>query len=524
MTQTAEQKQAETTPVDTPRPDYDLAYPRWEMVRDVCMGQWRIKQRSLPNYGQGANAYDPNYAFGRYRNLSGYLPYLNPWDTSEQNVARNIAYARRAVFYGVTGHTRDALIGLAFRKEPNFVPPKGAEYLETDCNENGVSVYQQSQNILDDLLQTGRAGLYVDYHQADTGRADDRVAIHSYKPEDIINWRVARINGRMVLTLVVLREWVDEPDGFGTKRVERYRELALENGLFVARVHDHDGKTFTAGPDILPVDSSGKRWDEIPFAFVGARNNNPDIDTAPMYDLAELNLAHFRNSADYEDSVFYCGQAQPWLSGVGETWLEKAKKDGVYVGSRTPIALPQGGQFGFASASPNTLVKDAMEQKEAQMIALGARLLITGRGNTATATEITSDREATTSVLALCVCNTSEAYQRALKWCARYIGDTTDVATYVIDQDFGIDAADATLLAQLLTARLQGVISSTDVRMWMRVVGLINEERDDETIQGEVEAELAKTPTQTSSGFPDGSTAASVADAGVANNASITLA
>lgn len=522
MTQTAEQKQ-ETTPVDTPRPDYDLAYPRWEMVRDVCQGQWRVKERSLPNYGSGGNAFDPNFAFGRYRNLSGYLPYLNPWDTSDENVARNIAYARRAVFYGVTGHTRDALIGLAFRKEPQFTAPKNAEYLEEDCNENGVSIYQQSQNVLDDLLQTGRAGIYVDFHQGDT-RADDRVAIHSYKPEDIINWRVARINGRMVLTLVVLREWIDEPDGFGTKRVERYRELALQDGIFVARVHEHDGTTFVPGDDLIPLDWQGKRWTEIPFMFVGARSNSPDIDMAPMYDLSELNLAHFRNSADYEDSVFYCGQAQPWISGVSMEWIDKAKADGMYIGSRTPIALPQGGQFGFANATPNPLVKDAMATKEAQMIALGARLLITGRGNMATATEITSDREATTSVLALCVSNISEAYSRALQWCGQYVGDTSENAAYTIDQDFGIDAADSTMLAQLLTARLQGVISSTDVRMWMRVVGLLNEERDDDTIQQEVDAETEKTPTQTGSGFPDGTTAASVADAGIANTASTVLA
>jgi hypothetical protein len=170
------------------------------------------------------------------------------------------------------------------------------------------------------------------------------------------------------------------------------------------------------------------------------------------------------------------------------------------------------------------MVKEAMAAKEAQMIALGARLLITGRGNMATATEITSDREATTSVLSLCVSNISEAYSRALQWCGRYVGDTSENAAYTIDQDFGIDSADSTMLAQLLTARMQGVISSTDVRMWMRVVGLLNEERDDDTIQQEVDAEGANAPTQTGSGFPDGTTAASVADAGVANNADVTLA
>lgn len=523
MTQQQKAEQPKTpTPVTEPRPDYGEAYPRWEMVRDVCAGQWRIKERSLPNYGQMGGAYDANFAFGRYRNQSGYLPYLNPWDTSEQNVIRNIQYARRAVFYGVTGHTRDALIGLAFRKDPTFVAPKGAEYLAEDCNENGVSIYQQSQQVLDDLLVTGRAGIYVDFHNGAT-RADDRVTILSYKTEDIINWRVARIGGRMMLTMVVLREWVDEPEGFGTAHVERYRELSLENGVFVARVWEKNGSDWAPGEDIIPNDSSGKPWDEIPFSFIGARNNNPDIDTAPLYDLAELNLAHYRNSADYEDTVYYCGQAQPWIVGVSTDWIEKAREAGVYIGSRAPIALPVGGQFGFASANPNPMVRDAMAQKEAQMIALGARLLITGRGNMATATEITSDREATTSVLSLCVANVSEAYTRALQWCARYVGDASENASYEIDGDFAIDPADPQLLSQLLASLAGGVIATSDVRAWMRTVGILDTERSDDDIQEEIDEttpNAGKPPAaapaaRTGSGYPDGTPAASVADSGL---------
>ncbi|HGJ5877025.1 MAG TPA: hypothetical protein ACHBX0_12580 [Arsenophonus sp.] len=49
-----------------------------------------------------------------------------------------------------------------------------------------------------------------------------------YKVEDIINWRTQRINGHSVLTLVVLRQTVEEQDGFGFKDVIQYRVLAIE--------------------------------------------------------------------------------------------------------------------------------------------------------------------------------------------------------------------------------------------------------------------------------------------------------
>ena len=81
---------------------------------------------------------------------------------------------------------------------------------------------------------------------------------------------------------------------------------------------------------------------EIPFTFVGAQNNDPSIDESPLYDIAMINLGHYRNSADYEESVFWCGQAQPWISGLDEQWRDWMEKNGVYVGSRAPMMLPVG--------------------------------------------------------------------------------------------------------------------------------------------------------------------------------------
>lgn len=60
--------------------------------------------------------------------------------------------------------------------------------------------------------------------------------ILNYRAEDIINWRTERINGRDKLVLVVLRECVEEPDGYGFKDRIQYRELAMDGGRFVCRV------------------------------------------------------------------------------------------------------------------------------------------------------------------------------------------------------------------------------------------------------------------------------------------------
>lgn len=64
-----------------------------------------------------------------------------------------------------------------------------------------------------------------------------------YPAENIINWRTKRINGRDQLVLVVLRECVEQPDGYAYKDEIQYRELALEEGKFICRVWRRSGGT-----------------------------------------------------------------------------------------------------------------------------------------------------------------------------------------------------------------------------------------------------------------------------------------
>ena len=59
-----------------------------------------------------------------------------------------------------------------------------------------------------------------------------------------------------------------------------------------------------------------------------------------MYDLAVLNIAHYRNSADYEESCFVTGQPTVWASGLTEAWVEDVLKGELRLGSFGGIPLP----------------------------------------------------------------------------------------------------------------------------------------------------------------------------------------
>lgn len=409
----------------------------------------------------------------------GYLPYLNVADKSPENRARNVAYVERAVFYGATGRTLDGLIGLAFRRDPRATLPKQLEYLLKDADGRKNSIYQQSQASVGNVVEVGRHGLYVDY--------DERLArpvIKAYAAESIINWR---FEGQ--LTMVVLRECIEEADEFGLVEVVQYRELALEDGTFVCRIWRDQGQGWSLVAQTVPR-SSAKTFDFIPFQFIGSRNNDADIDDSPLYDLAKLNVAHFRNSADYEDSVFYVGQAQPYITGLTEEWRDHIEKESkAYIGSRTAMLLPAGGSFDFAQPAPNTLVKEAMDQKEKQMVAMGARLLDQTRA-AVTATQNENDKEASTSILSMCVSNVNEAYQNAIAWCGFYLNLVVPAdAAYKINQEYAKTKIDAQVVTALVAAWQSGAMAKPDLRAYLRAEGVIATERTDEEIDADLDGE-----------------------------------
>ena len=460
------------------RDDYARAVPEWDLVGDVCDGQRAVKGKK-----------------------AAYLPIPNPTDNSPENAARYAQYLDRAVFYGATGRTLQGLVGAAFRKAPQFNVPTGLEYMGKDADGSGVSIYQQSQSCLAGVLQFGRMFLFADYPQRgegeQTSRAQQaagliRASLVTAKAKNVINWRTVQVGGVHRIGLVVIEECYTEisEDGFSVESKTQYRVLKLEGGFYKVEIwRAPDKGSFGIWSEYFPRDGAGRNWEYIPGTFVGAENNDTKIDRAPLADLAHLNIAHYRNSADYEDSAFMVGQPQPWVSGLTEQWRDWLCEKKFYVGSRSMLPVPTDGAFGFAQVEPNTMVKEAMDQKERQMVALGARLIQPGSA-VKTATEVQSDNEAEHSVLSLAAENVSEAYTMALQWAARFENVDDDVE-YSLNQEFVEARLDAQLLTALITGWQAGRLPSSDLWTQLRKYGVIDADKTDEEIREELETEGA---------------------------------
>lgn len=447
---------------------------KWDLIKDCLIGQNAVKA-------------------GREK----YLPKPNPTDTSEENRKRYDQYVERAVFYNVTQRTHAGLVGQVFQTDPVAELPSLMDPLVEDTDGAGVSLEQQSKKALGEVLAFGRCGLLVDYpNVGEVASRQDlldgkvRPTIILYDPWDIINWRTKTIGAKKLLSLVVIAEqYIVEDDGFEMKTDRQWRVLRLEDetGVYKVEIWREENGTFQEYEFYYPTDASGNNLREIPFTFIGAVNNDPNVDLSPLYDLATLNIAHYRNSADYEEACYIVGQPTPYLAGLTKDWVEDVLKGQVHLGSRAAIPLPQGGTAGLLQANPNTMPKEAMEAKERQMVALGAKL-VEQSSVQRTATEARQEEASEVSVLATCAKNVAAAYRMALTWCGVFLG-TDQEPEFDLNTDFEIGRMSAQDRAQLIAEWQAGAIAFEEMRFNLRRANVAY--LDDEEAKDAIEEEMA---------------------------------
>lgn len=443
------------------RPEITALANKWRIVADCLGGQEKIRSRE-----------------------DLYLPRPNASDKSPENLERYTAYQNRAVFYNVTSRTMDGLIGQVFSRDPIVELPDEMLPMIEDVDGSGVSLDQQAKLGLARSMGGSGFGLLVDYPitSGATSLADQkagyiRPTITQYTRADIINWRYIQRGAKKEFSLIVIEvNGQASDDGFEISYEQQWRTLALDaRGEYVVTTWNRDVESgeynVVTGP-IKPVDAKGKPFTRIPFHFCGVLNNDATPDEPPMYNLAVLNVAHYRNSADYEDSCWMVGQPTPFFAGLTEAWVNKVfKNKTIQLGSRAAIPLPVGGTAGLLQAAPNSMPFEAMKHKEAQMLALGAKIIEPGSGS-GTLGEAQLDESSESSMLATAAKNVSGAYQSALKDAGLMQGTETDKLVYSLNTDFPASRLTPNERTQLVLEWQAGAITETEMRAGLRKAGV----------------------------------------------------
>ena len=420
-------------PVDSQHHQYTYSLKKWKLVR-VCM----------------AGAYAVRLAG------EDYLP--NPNSSGGDSINRYKNYVQRAIFTNVIKPTNDAMVGMAFRKAPRAELPAQLDYILSNATGDGVTLEQLAKNTIANLLQTGRYGLLTDYPSVDEGLSADQVTrlnvqanIKAYLAESIINWQTEPVGGVDTLTMVVLKEdYTNYLDQFQYESATQYRVLSLIDGLYTITIF-RDDKAVSV---LEPRDSNGSRLKEIPFVMAGAYSNDPAVDDACLYDIAEINIGHYRNSADKEEGLFLHGQPMLHLD-IGDTNTNEWKElnpNGVEVGARRGLITSGGGS---------------------------ATLL-----QTETATAAMLRHASTNSVLTNVVQNASSAIEKSLDWVGLFMG-SNGAAIYQINDDFYDKNLDATQVMAAIQLYDRGVIAKQDLQENARNTGMIDPARTNEDIDAD---------------------------------------
>jgi hypothetical protein len=458
--------------IDTKHPDYDRMAPKWKRMRDVIAGQDAIHAAGVE-----------------------YLPML-----TEQTAKEYMAYKLRAGWLGATSRAIDALHGLMLRKPP-VVTASGMDEIVEDATMSGQSVEMLTAMAGREILDVGRCGIMVDFPVIGEAQMTVMQAIQSgqrpfatlYKTESIINWRSERVANRHMLVEVRLFEQIAERKGeFEEVALEQIRRLMLdEAGVYVQQIYRRGDKgDWELVQQIVPQ-MNGAPLRYIPFVIVGPEQCSAHMSQPPLIDMADVNLSHYRSTADLEHGAHLTGLPMLFLAGVE---LEDGQK--VYVGSQTAVVSrdpsADGKWIEFTGQGLEALEKRC-EKKEQQMAALGARMLAPEKRAAEAQGTVEMRVSHETSMLADVAQVLGQAMTQVLQWLRDWSGASGD-ASVQVNTDYVVTTLSAQEVTALVAAWQQGAISKQTL-FWNLQQGEVVEDGVDFETE---EARIGDAPPMTS--------------------------
>ena len=464
-------------PVDTKHPQYQRMENIWKKARDVIAGQEAIHQAG-----------------------ELYLPKLS--GQKDQDYKN---YLRRALFYNATQRTLDAMSGLLFRKDPKVQVPRPMEPWLDNIDLNGNSLQTFAETTADEVLSVGRYGVLVDHpvrteevvSAADAERVGFRPFLTGYKAEDIINWNTVVINNKKILNLVVLTETVtvtNKADEFDHEYVTKYRVLDLdEEGFYRQRIYIEDTSGVNVqekiirqeGEDIYPT-RNGEKMRAIPFLIISSKDADFDVVKPPMLDLINVNVSHYKTSADLEHGAHFTGL--PTVITTGHT-LEDGKKLKIGSASAWVFPEPEANAFflEFKGEGLEALEK-RMDVKQQQMATLGARLLADESAMAETAEAHIIKRQGENSALCTIATNVSHGIQVGLKVMAEWVNLPSEDIVYQINKDFLPSTMEPAMILALLQSVQSGSLSFSEFVRNLQQGEIISADKTPEDIMAEIDA------------------------------------
>jgi hypothetical protein len=316
-----------------------------------------------------------------------------------------------------------------------------------------------------------------------------------YRRSQVLNWRTAVIDGKVVLTMLALAEVASVPNGeWALVSEERVRVLRRTDLGVTAEVWaERDTAARQKAWQLIegPVLYDGPA--EIPVAILaGGKITAPFVARPPLLALCDKLIEFFRaatNMAHYEQMSCF---PQPVVVGQ----LISQSGDGKLVlGPTSVVNVEAGGDFKWAELAGSSMaqLRENQRDRRQEIGALGLSFLVTETRSAETAKAKALDNAAENATLADAARGIEDGANMALVHHVAYANVVAaDAPTVSLNKNLSGDTIDAVLLRVLLDMRAAGELTRAEFREILSRGRIIPSEMalEDAVLAAELEASL----------------------------------
>lgn len=390
------------------------------LVRDVDAGQLRMLERDKL-----------------------YLP-THPKEEPEDYDIR----LKRPSFFNAFSRTHEALTGLVFQKDPTLEDvPEIIEGHWENIDNAGTHGTVFTKMAFDDIMVVGHGAILVDMppvvnagglsllNERENAQAGIRPFWVWVRKDDILSWREVVVDGRKLLSQVVIREFITKPNGdFGSVWVTQYRvlrrilneETDLPQVTFdVLQINKKEEVVIVESGIIAPLT-------EIPLVPVYSNKTGFFTSRPALVDLAWQNILHYQTTSDMLHNAHITCIPILHVKGV----------DGdIVVGPNSAIETDVDGEVKWVEASGAGVDKalSILSQTEKHMAVLGIGMLTGEPRTNETAEARRIDKVEQDSVVASAVASMENGLERALDIHAEFLS-LEDGGKVILNREFRGDA------------------------------------------------------------------------------------
>lgn len=403
-----------------PHLNYTQMSPYLELVRDSIRGAPFVKMKGKT-----------------------YLPHPSAVDaSSNEQKDRYKAYKAAAEFNEFPGHTLKTMLGKLKLDSINAELDPAIDYLIDDVDGDGLTLSGLCESLASNNLQAKWHVLVADYAGLSDVAIDDvsiedleeqnpRASIKQYSRENVIDWHFSRINGKMQLTYILLREVGEEfqPESTARDTIKSYLALGIdEDGYYQQKIVDSEKGSNIEGEKNHPK-VNGKTLDFLPVSVVAdeeIENNQMPLPLGFLSPICDLSISRYQVSADYKESL---KGLQPMINVYGvnnSDWKQFKEINGreyVAVGVSCPNVWP-GKETKVEFASSNATLEPYLSyfnKNTEEVRALGG-VFKTDVQTQRTATEVINESEQQLSILEPLTNSIENGIKEQIFYCGMFEG------------------------------------------------------------------------------------------------------